>query len=318
MVADCLRLVNRQQKYLFIALLALFSINCGLVERLTSPGEDVLTSIPTRTPWPTFTPTAPIDLAQFLPEPTPTPLPTDTPLPTPPPTEPLPTAAASPAPKAKVTTNLNVRAGPGTNYPRLGQVTSGYTSDILGRNRDQDWILVNYSSGTGWISADYAQIEGNLNQVEIVEAAPPPSSSSRPAPTPVPPQASNPPPPVNSGYRYQIANVFGEKNGGITQIRGYVKDRNDQPANGVRVRVRIGSFCTISVPSGKPGVYPAGNYDVLLRPYASEGVWQVSVVDRPTDPEENACDPGAQQLSEEVRVTTSTVEGVTYVEFKEQ
>ena len=74
----------------------------------------------------------------------------------------------------------------------------------------------------------------------------------------------------------------------------------------------------MAVPSGKPGVYPAGNYDVLLRPYASDGNWQVAIVDRPTNPDDNACDPGASQLSEEVSVITNTQEGVTYVEFQKQ
>jgi uncharacterized protein YraI len=319
------RLVNQRRKHLLIVLFALLSISCGMAGRLASTGEDALAPTPTRTAWPTFTPTAPFDIASFMPTPTNTPAPTDTPPPTATPTESPPTATpAEPAsaPEARVTTaSLNVRSGPGTAYSRLGQVTNGHTSDVLGRNDDNSWILINYSGGKGWVSATYAQIEGDIDSVEVVEVAPPPRQSAPPPanPPPASAQASNPPPaPAGPSYAYKLTNVFGEKNGAITQIRGHIKDSNGQPANGVRVRVRIGSFCTVSVPSGKSGVYPPGNYDILLRDYASDGVWQVSIVDRPTDPEDHSCDLSAQQLSEEVRVTTSREEGVTYVEFQKQ
>jgi hypothetical protein len=110
--------------------------------------------------------------------------------------------------------------------------------------------------------------------------------------------------------------MFGEKNEGITQVRGYIKDASGQPMNGIRVRVRSGSFCTVSYPSGPPGNYPPGNYDILLDGRAKSGNWLVAVVDRPTNPENTKCDPAAQQLSEEVTAKTTNIEGVTYVEWQ--
>lgn len=135
---------------------------------------------------------------------------------------------------------------------------------------------------------------------------PGPGGPSDPISTPVP----------GTPTSYSIEQVRGELNGAITQIRGSVVDRFGNPVNGARVQVRSGTFCTVSVPSGTPGVYPQGEYDVLLREYASYGEWQVSLVDRPTDPQNNTCDPSAQQLSPEVRVTTTTDQGVVYVDFR--
>ena len=321
------RFTNRYNHFLLIGSFILLSINCGVVDdivgRVASTNATVEPTA-TRTPWPTFTPTATIDITKLAPTVTNTPPPSATPTPPPPPTAteaPPPTATpVPPHPKANVTATLNVRTGPSTAYSRLGQVTNGYTSEIFGRNSDSGWILINYSGGQGWVSAAYAQIEGDINTVEVVQVEPPSQPQAQPKPTPVPQQAANPAPPAPAGpsYRYKLTNMFGERNEGITQIRGYIKDRNGNPANGLRIRVRIGTFCTVAVPSGAPGVYPSGNYDVLLRPHASDGVWHVAIVDRPTNPNDNKCDPAAQLLSEEVQAVTNTKEGVAYVEFQEQ
>ena len=134
------------------------------------------------------------------------------------------------------------------------------------------------------------------------------------APTPTPLPTSLPP---NSAYLYSVSSITPQVNEAITQIRGSVLDRFGSPVNGVRVRVRIGDFCTVSVPSGTPGVYPDGEYDVLLRNFASTGDWNVAIVDRPSDPQNNACDDTAQLLSPEVLVTTNTREGVVFVNFRQ-
>lgn len=134
------------------------------------------------------------------------------------------------------------------------------------------------------------------------------------SPTPTPTPISVPADP-NSSYR--ITRVSAEVNEAITQIRGIVRDRNGNPVSGARVRVRIGDFCTTSVPSGTPGVYPPGEYDVLLRNYASDGNWLVAMVDRPIDSNDNRCDSNARLLSPEIEVQTTNREGVVYVDFQQ-
>lgn len=316
------------KKISFISLILFFSLGCGWVSRST-PGQPAgaVSIIPTRTPLPTFTPTSAADVAIIIPTPTDTPMPTDTPVPTEPPAPtdtPEPTATPIPAVKVSVGQTVNVRSGPGTAYPRIGQVDAGQSFEVIGRNNDGSWVQINYSDGQGWVIVSLAQVEGDVNSVAVVQVdAPPPApvaqapAPAAPAPAPAPAPAA-PAAPAGPSYAFKMVNMFGEKNGAITQIRGQVKDSSGQPMNGIRVRVRSGSFCTVAVPSGKQGVYPAGNYDILLRPYASDGVWQVAIVDKPTNPDDNACDGGAQLLSEEVNATTNTKEGVVYVEFKKQ
>ncbi len=296
-----------------------FGLGCGFVSPLTDSGLTGLDEVPTRTPQPTFTlgPTealitvsvaiaTPIPSSPMPAEPSPTPIPTDRPVP----------------PQAEVTVDrLNVRNGPGTNYARIGSVSLGHKAEIVGRNADSSWIVIKYNDGQGWISAQYVNITGDVNNLAVIEASAAPApvqvAASRPTNTPLPPPPAQEEPPQPQ-YKYSIHNAFGEKNEGITQIRGYIGEASNPKSgvNGVRVRVRSGSFCTVSYPSGTPGVYPPGNYDVLLDNKAKPGNWQVAIVDKPTNPEDTRCDPAANVLSEEITVPTNTVEGVVYVEWR--
>ena len=159
--------------------------------------------------------------------------------------------------------------------------------------------MIDYDGDEGWVFAQLADIEGDISEVAVIEAdAPPPPpvvQNSNPAPATQPQENNPPPPPVEEKpqYQYSIVNVFGQVNEAITQIRGYIGEasNSDIGVNGARVRVRSGSFCTVSVPSGTPGVYPAGNYDILLDTRAKPGNWQVAIVDKPTNPEDTTCDP---------------------------
>jgi hypothetical protein len=149
----------------------------------------------------------------------------------------------------------------------------------------------------------------NLGQVGegVVQSPPIPTTALAIAavtPTPLP------------AHQYTIRNVFGQVNEAITQIRGDIQDPNGQPVNGVRVRVRSGSFCTVSYPSGPTGGYPNGVYDILLNSRAKDGMWQVAVVDGPADSTNTACDSNLDVLSEEVTVPTNTLEGVVFVEWR--
>ena len=112
-----------------------------------------------------------------------------------------------------------------------------------------------------------------------------------------------------------LHNMFGEVNEAITQVRGHIKDTSGNPVNNVRVRVRSGSFCTVSYPSGTPGVYPVGNYDILLDNKAKPGNWLVAIVNGPDNPEDTKCNDGLAVLSEEVTAATDTLKGVVYVEW---
>lgn len=79
------------------------------------------------------------------PEPTPEPAPTPTP-------DPTPTPAPSNSYRVNVNTVLNVRSGPGTNYPVVGQLSNGTIVTVYeqqngwGRIGDSRWVSMNYLS----------------------------------------------------------------------------------------------------------------------------------------------------------------------------
>jgi uncharacterized protein YgiM (DUF1202 family) len=71
---------------------------------------------------------------------------------------------------------VNVRSGPGVNYPRIGLLIDGQTANAIGRSADSAWWVIelpNYVApdGRGWVSADYVTVS-NAEDVPIIEAPP--------------------------------------------------------------------------------------------------------------------------------------------------
>jgi len=130
-------------------------------------------------PSPTATATA-----TFTPSPTATPLPTPTSTPIPTSTF-TPTATPVPQPKAVVTSEaLNLRAGPGTVYPKVGSLRKGDKLDVTARNPAGDWLKVVASNGTkGWVFAQAVKLNVSLSVIPVSVKIPP-------TPTPLPPTAT--------------------------------------------------------------------------------------------------------------------------------
>lgn len=89
------------------------------------------------------------------------------------------------APWAAITAGvLNVRRGPGTNYPAIGQLQQNDVVEIAGKNADGSWLQIVYPTSTigrGWISASYAQVRGPPAFIPVVETPPPaPTPTSSP------------------------------------------------------------------------------------------------------------------------------------------
>ncbi len=154
----------------------------------------------TPTPWPIATPTeAPMmetsaaSAAELPPTAaTETPGPSKLTLtPTPVSSSPIPssTPAPSPTPFAIVrAAALNVRAGPGTDYPVVGRLAAGEPVDIIGRSADGAWWQIHYTGRqSGWVSGTLVEAQGALNDVPVITdvPAPPPTPTPRP-PTPTP------------------------------------------------------------------------------------------------------------------------------------
>ena len=147
-------------------------VEAGLADRgrPLSTVEAVTLSVATATPVATPTPVPP----------TPTPAPefTPTPVPTPTPQK----------PQIIVDGRYNVRAGPGTNYDRMGQVQAGQILDIIAKNPDGTWWQVCCVDGKQvWIKASLVEARGPTQAVPVAATIPP-------TPTPRPRAAAAPPP----------------------------------------------------------------------------------------------------------------------------
>lgn len=143
---------------------------------------------PTRPLRPTFTPT---------PVPTDTPTPTNTPLPTDTPT-PLPTDTPTPAtPKAKVGGDgqVNVRSGPGTVYPEIGQVATGSELEIVAKSAAGDWYQICcVNNEPVWIVARLVEVTGDANLIQVATNIPaPPTPTRAPTRPPAAPRPTQPP-----------------------------------------------------------------------------------------------------------------------------
>lgn len=150
-------------------------------------------SLPTSTPEPTDTPApsntpVPATATPVLPTATPIP-PTATPVP--PTATPVP-PTATPVPQADavvLTPSLNVRVGPSTDYDVQGSLSEGDELEVTGRNSDASWLRVAAASGlTGWVSADFLELNIDPRDVPLIPDPPTPTSppTQPPAPTEAP------------------------------------------------------------------------------------------------------------------------------------
>ena len=93
-----------------------------------------------------------------------------------------PTVAVPPpeagSPYAVANTHVNVRSGPGTEYPVYGVASPGQSAQITGISQDFGWYAIKipqevHPSGQGWVSADYTTAY-NVEQVPVLPPPPPP------------------------------------------------------------------------------------------------------------------------------------------------
>jgi beta-lactamase superfamily II metal-dependent hydrolase len=107
-----------------------------------------------------------------------------------------------PAPVATVNSTANLRAGPGTNFSRIGGLTAGTQVTPIGRNSAGDWIAIQLAGGEqAWIAL-FLVDNVNIRTLPVVGPSgvtPQPSGTTQlttPTPTPaVTAQVTAPPPP---------------------------------------------------------------------------------------------------------------------------
>ncbi len=100
-------------------------------------------------------------------------------------------APAVPTGRVTAPNGVNIRSGPGTNFPILGVAPFNATGEIIGRSADGRWWVVAVPSapgGNGWVSADFVAAS-NAADVPIIASPPPPVviiPTPLPTPTPLP------------------------------------------------------------------------------------------------------------------------------------
>jgi uncharacterized protein YraI len=64
---------------------------------------------------------------------------------------------------------LNLRAGPGRDYPVSAVSTQGQEFALVGRNNEGDWLQVCCVEGVPlWLATNYVEVVGSLEDVPVV------------------------------------------------------------------------------------------------------------------------------------------------------
>lgn len=267
----------------------------------------------TPTPAPTFTPTptptgvilAAVTPPTATPSPTPTPTPSPTNTPTPLPTN-TPTLAI---PQVVASTAVNIRSGPGINYPVVDTLLPNHPLTVTGRNQPATWWQVQRTDGAaGWV-ANSVVAASAVEGVPVAEAPPPPE----PTPTPVPPTPTRPP------YQYEPTGWWSDTNYGLTRFMGTITDVNGNPVNGVYVEAQCGTYHVISNPSGPVAGSlsndsvndPPGFYDITLGRRPIPCKWHLAVV-----ASEDGGRTASARLSEPVLVETTIDESIIVANWR--
>jgi uncharacterized protein YraI len=90
----------------------------------------------------------------------------------------LPLASSTAEPYAIITTGrLNMRTGPGINYPIAFTLSEGDVVTLMGRNFSGRWVLTRFSTYVGWINTGYVSSGLTISSLPIkdilTETSPP-------------------------------------------------------------------------------------------------------------------------------------------------
>jgi SH3-like domain-containing protein len=76
-----------------------------------------------------------------------------------------------------VTTDLNVRAGPGSQHQVIGVIGAGRSVDLDGCLEASKWCVIAFDGGQGWVYSDY--LTGDFGGTQVVVTERPASSRVR-------------------------------------------------------------------------------------------------------------------------------------------
>jgi len=85
---------------------------------------------------------------------------------------------------ASGTDRLNIRSGPGTDFPIIDHAASAAQYPVVGHSEDGTWLQITLNSastGTGWVSASYLTLQGDPTKLPVVAVAAPSQPAVVPA-----------------------------------------------------------------------------------------------------------------------------------------
>jgi uncharacterized protein YraI len=81
---------------------------------------------------------------------------------------PAPPAAEESRPQAVVIVDgLNVRAGPGTDFPIVGGLARDNRVNLLARNEAGDWLQIEAFDGSGWVFAELVETSEPVAELPV-------------------------------------------------------------------------------------------------------------------------------------------------------
>ena len=93
----------------------------------------------------------------------------------------VPTAAPG-VPTVTADVNVNIRSGPGTEYPVIGILAQGLSAEVIGVSADGTWWAIKYPparNGQGWVLGQYVTAE-NTENVPVLPPPPVPTPTTAP------------------------------------------------------------------------------------------------------------------------------------------
>ena len=226
-----------------------------------------------------------------------------------------PAASSGPAPsstpdKPHVTANVfvNIRSGPGTAYPVIGQLAVNQSIDLMARNATSDWWRIVYPTAEqAWVSGQVVEVSGgeaiaiaeNIPVLPTATIAPtrppvptqPPAATQLPAatqPTAAPAPTEPPAQPKPSGVAYAVKSLRlrsvaeGQCHGGDHNIWVFVQDAQGNRLDGVRVHEIFTNSTNVTGAQGKGAgtalwdIYRGGGGQVEIVDDAGNRVSEVS------------------------------------------
>ncbi|HEX6387457.1 MAG TPA: SH3 domain-containing protein [Anaerolineae bacterium] len=174
---------------------------------------------------------------------------------------------AQAAPTATVVTGtLNVRSGPGINFPVVAKIYQGNVVALIGRNSNSAWVRVRLAPGQeGWVNAapQYIQPSVAISSLPVVDGAP------APAPAPTTPPGFIP----SAAITVPAANIYAGPGTNFTVIatslQGHIVHMLARTPDALWVRVRIfsGQIGWVSANALQPNM-PISNLPVIGAPGA--------------------------------------------------